>query len=208
MAEYITVQKAAIAEITEKRSRFIAYVFPVKTEAEATAHIAEIRKKHHDARHNVYAYIINEGNIARYTDDGEPSGTAGVPVLDCIKKRGVTDCLVVVTRYFGGILLGTGGLVRAYSAAAVDGIAAAGAVKVLKAYSAAVTCDYADYERLQRLLSLNGCEEILAEFLQSVTVSFKIKTELFLPLCDKLREEFCGKLNVEKCGNCEVFEKI
>ncbi len=208
MPEYITVEKAAVAEITEKKSRFIAYVFPVKTEAQAQEHIAEIRKKHYDARHNVYAYCINNGNIARYTDDGEPSGTAGVPVLECIKHRGITDCLVVVTRYFGGILLGTGGLVRAYSSAASEGLNAAAVVAVKPAYLISVPCGYADYERLQRLLKNNGCTDIDAQFLQSVTVTCKIKTELYTALCDKLREEFCGDIAPERLGETEAFEKI
>ena len=113
--DYKTVKIESSDEFTEKRSRFIGYVKPVKTEAEATEFINSIRSKHWDARHNVYAYSLREGNIKRYSDDGEPSGTAGMPVLDVITKNEVYDVCVVVTRYFGGVLLGTGGLVRAYS---------------------------------------------------------------------------------------------
>ena len=109
---YKTVKIESFGEFTEKRSRFIGYCKPVKTEEDATAFINEIRAKHWDARHNVYAYSLREGNLRRYSDDGEPSGTAGMPVLDVITKNGVYDVCVVVTRYFGGILLGKGGLVR------------------------------------------------------------------------------------------------
>ena len=126
MTTYTTVKKPASAELIEKRSRFIGYVKPVKTQEEAVAFINEIKSKHWDATHNVYAYVIRGEGISRYSDDNEPQGTAGIPVLDAIRKRDITDCVVVVTRYFGGTLLGAGGLVRAYSASAKAGIDAAG----------------------------------------------------------------------------------
>ncbi len=126
--KYKTVKDCANAEIIEKRSRFIAYVRPVDTEDGALEYLNHIKQKHRDARHNVYAYIIRENNTMRYSDDGEPGGTAGMPVLDMIKKEGLCDIIIVVTRYFGGVLLGTGGLVHAYSAAAKAGINAAGIV--------------------------------------------------------------------------------
>ncbi len=135
MADYKTVRAAASGELTEKRSRFIGYCKPVSTEEEATAFIASIRSRHWDARHNVYAYSLREGNLRRYSDDGEPSGTAGMPVLDVLQKSGVTDVCVVVTRYFGGVLLGTGGLVRAYSQAARLGLNAAQVVPALLLYA-------------------------------------------------------------------------
>ncbi len=120
--KYKTVKKEAEAEIVEKKSRFIAHVKPVKNEQEALDLINQIKSKHWNANHNVYAYIIKENNIQRYSDDGEPSGTAGVPVLEVIKKEGLVDTAIVVTRYFGGTLLGAGGLVRAYTKAAKAGI--------------------------------------------------------------------------------------
>ena len=128
MAEYRTVGKAAQDEFVEKRSRFIGYVKPVQTEEEATAFIAEMKSRHWDATHNVYAYILREGQLQRYSDDGEPQGTAGIPVLDVLQKSHVTDVVVVVTRYFGGILLGGGGLVRAYSHGASIALQAGGRV--------------------------------------------------------------------------------
>ena len=112
---YKTVKKQSQSLLIEKKSKFIANVKPVDNEDDALAFLNEMRSKYSDATHNVYAYVIDENNIFRYSDDGEPSGTAGMPVLDAIRKSGIVDVVVVVTRYFGGILLGAGGLVRAYS---------------------------------------------------------------------------------------------
>ena len=114
MQEYVTIYAPAEDEFVERKSRFIGAIAPVQTEEEAQAWIAHVRQQHRDATHNTYAYILRNG-IKRYSDDGEPQGTAGVPMLDCIEKEGLVDVAVVVTRYFGGILLGAGGLVRAYS---------------------------------------------------------------------------------------------
>ena len=122
MDNYKTVENFAYSEIVEKKSRFIGYINPAKTEEEALNFISEISKKHWDATHNVYAYRIKEGNVSRCSDDGEPAKTAGAPVLDVIEKEGLTDVVIVVTRYFGGTLLGTGGLVKAYSKSAKEAI--------------------------------------------------------------------------------------
>ena len=113
--EYVTVEREAVDEFIEKKSRFIGSCRPVQTEEEALDFIAKLKSQYWDASHNVYAYILREGNIARFSDDGEPQGTAGIPVIDTLKKAGVVDAVVVATRYFGGILLGGGGLIRAYS---------------------------------------------------------------------------------------------
>ena len=123
----VTLLKSGSATLVEKKSEFIGYACPVKDEDEAIEFVKSIKKKHSDARHNVYAYMIGQ-NIARYSDDGEPQGTGGIPVLDVIRKSGFTDAVIVVTRYFGGILLGAGGLVRAYSAAAKMAVDDAGIV--------------------------------------------------------------------------------
>ncbi len=114
--KYITVKQEAIDEFKEKKSLFIGYIKRIEEEEEAKAFIEHIKSKHKDATHNVYAYIVGKNfEIQRYSDDGEPQGTAGVPILEVIKKIGITDCVIVVTRYFGGTLLGTGGLIRAYT---------------------------------------------------------------------------------------------
>ena len=141
-----TVGKAASAEFTEKKSVFIGYTAPVSTAEEAEEFIQKIKKKHADARHNVSAYIV--GNSIRYSDDGEPKGTGGVPVLEVIKKSGVDGTVVVVTRYFGGVLLGAAGLVRAYSKAAAMAIEEAGIVTYREYTECTVTCDYSLYDKL------------------------------------------------------------
>lgn len=140
--KYMTVRNCASAEIIEKRSRFIAYVRPAASEEDALEYLNYIKQKHRDARHNVYAYVIRENNIMRYSDDGEPGGTAGMPVLDIIKKEELCDIIIVVTRYFGGVLLGTGGLVHAYSAAAKAGIKAAGIANMVLCRRIVLECDY------------------------------------------------------------------
>ena len=141
-----TVGKAASAEFTEKKSVFIGYTAPVSSAEEAEEFIQQIKKKHADARHNVSAYTV--GNTIRYSDDGEPKGTGGVPVLEVIRKSGVDGTVVVVTRYFGGILLGASGLVRAYSKAAAMAIEAAGIVTYREYTVCDVTCDYSLYDKL------------------------------------------------------------
>ena len=132
LKKYKTILEEAEEEIVEKKSRFIATVRPVKTEDEARAFIEEMKKKYWDARHNVFAYQIGERNeLQRFSDDGEPQGTAGMPVLNVLKGEDVKDTAVVVTRYFGGTLLGTGGLVRAYGKAAKEGLLSAGIVEMV-----------------------------------------------------------------------------
>lgn len=146
---YKTVARSAAATMIERKSKFIATVRPVKTEAQALELIAEMKSKYYDATHNVYAYIIGEGNIMRYSDDGEPSGTAGVPVLEVMRKEGIIDTAVVVTRYFGGILLGAGGLVRAYGASAKLGLDEAKIVTRTLCDLVEVSCDYTLFGKVQ-----------------------------------------------------------
>lgn len=152
-SEYKTVKRHGESFFTEKKSKFIGNAVPVKTEAEAIAFINEIKKKYADATHNVYAYAVSENNMQRYTDDGEPSGTAGMPVLDCIHRPGLTDTAVVVTRYFGGTLLGTGGLVHAYGKCAAAAIADACPIirRLCAIYS--VKCDYTLSGKVQYFLA-------------------------------------------------------
>lgn len=156
MQDYTTVRGTASAEIEEKHSRFIASVSFADTEQAALDFLASVRAQHRAARHNVYAYVLREGNRTRYSDDGEPAKTAGLPVLEAIQHAGVTDCVVVVTRYFGGILLGTGGLVRAYTASAAAGLAAAEIVTVRSCVSVEITVEYSLYERAALLFQQAG----------------------------------------------------
>ena len=140
--EYKTVKEHGIYEYETKKSRFIANVMPVTTEESAQEFLNSIRSQHKTAAHNVYAYVLQEGNIDRFSDAGEPSGTAGLPVLDAMRKRGITDCAVVVTRYFGGTLLGGGGLVRAYGHSASGGVTAARPILCKLCDIFSVSCDY------------------------------------------------------------------
>ncbi len=144
-----TVRQYAAAEMIEKKSRFIGHCRPVKTEDEAIAFINAVRAEHREATHNVYAYIVRENNSMRYSDDGEPAGTAGVPVLEVLRKEGLTDVAVVVTRYFGGVLLGAGGLVRAYGKSARLGVDAACRIEKLLCNIYSVKTDYSSYGKLQ-----------------------------------------------------------
>lgn len=157
MAQYKTVLREAEDDFVEKRSRFIGYAKPVSTEAEALAFIAEKRSKHWDASHNVYAYILRDGGIMRYSDDGEPQGTAGVPMLECVEKEGLVDVAVVVTRYFGGILLGAGGLVRAYSHGAKIAVDAAQRKLMTTCVVLSMELDYSFYGKLTYILPNYTC---------------------------------------------------
>ena len=152
MSDYLTLRKESSDEFIEKRSRFIGYAKPVTTQDEAMDFINQIRSKHWDATHNVYAYVLRDGQIRRYSDDGEPSGTAGVPVLDVLLKENITDCVVVATRYFGGVMLGAGGLVRAYSHTSKIAVDAAGIMKMSVCSVMSVSCDYNFYGRLTSLI--------------------------------------------------------
>ncbi|NLN55134.1 MAG: YigZ family protein [Clostridiales bacterium] len=153
---YKSLKEAAFAEYVERKSVFYSTASPVFTEEEAIDLINSVKKKYSDATHNVYAYIIRENNISRYSDDGEPHGTAGIPVLDMLRKEGLTNVAVVVTRYFGGILLGTGGLVRAYTASAKLALDKGGIVFWLPHGCLKVNASYGDYQRLAYLFKTEG----------------------------------------------------
>ena len=148
MEEYLIPTRTAQAEFVEKRSTFIGHVWPVDSEEQARAHIEEMKKKYHDARHNCWCYLIKDGPV-RYSDDGEPQGTAGQPMLAVFQKEGVTNACCVVTRYFGGVLLGAGGLVRAYTQAAKDALDAAGLSVVRRWVELSVDCPYGFLERVR-----------------------------------------------------------
>ncbi len=169
--ELKTLAREAEAEIEEKRSRFIAGAVPVSDEAEARAYIESRRKKYFAAKHHVFAYMISEGSLVRYSDDGEPQGTGGIPVLNVLKSSGATDFCVVVTRYFGGILLGTGGLSRAYSAAAKAAVEKAG-FAVYRDYDVyEVSVSYSDYGKLTQSVPKIGAVEDSAEFGECVKMT-------------------------------------
>lgn len=161
MTEYFIPTGPSETEFTEKRSRFIGHVWRVETEEEARACIEAMKKRYHDARHNCWCYAVREGGVVRYSDDGEPQGTAGQPMLGVFQKENITNFCCVVTRYFGGILLGAGGLVRAYTRSAKDALDAAGVSVVRRWVDVAVPCTYALFERVK--LEVEGQDGVLGE---------------------------------------------
>ena len=155
MTEYCVPTAAGEASFTEKRSEFLGHVRPVESEEEARAFVAEMKKKYYDARHNCWCYIIKDG-AERYSDDGEPQGTAGIPMLEVFRREGVCNVVCVVTRYFGGILLGAGGLLRAYTKSAKDALDAAGISVVRRWVETALDCSYAAAEKLKQEITAFG----------------------------------------------------
>ena len=206
MKEYKTVEFESSDEFIEKKSRFIGYVKPVKTQEEAVTFINGIKSKHWDATHNVYAYVLKENNIQRYSDDGEPSGTAGVPVLDVILKNGLVDVCVVVTRYFGGTLLGAGGLVRAYSHGSKIAVEAGGMITMAPCSICTVSVNYSFYDSLNILLGDYGANIENTEFADKITVTFSLKQEKVSALNDKLVDTSNGQYSLKTVG--EKFAKV
>lgn len=194
---YKTVKTEAVAEFVEQKSRFICYIKPVSTEAEATEFINSIKQKHWDAKHNVYAYVLRNGNIKKFSDDGEPHSTAGLPALNVLEKQGVFDTVAVITRYFGGVLLGTGGLVRAYSTAVVNGLKSAEVVTMCESVRCRIVCPYDKYGALQKLLENFSVKRIDTEFSENIVLTFGIKSEEFRQFDLKVKDAFCGKLSIK-----------
>ena len=187
------LKESAVIEFTEKKSLFIGFSTIVKNEEEALEIIKKKKREYADATHNVYAYMIGD-SIARYSDDNEPQGTAGMPVLNSIRMSGITDVLVVVTRYFGGILLGAGGLVRAYSTAASMALEAGGEA-VFENYSVYnIKCSYSDYGKLSTELAL---WEVIIDgtlFEDEVIVDFAVKEDMAEKFSNKVTDLFSGRI--------------
>ena len=197
---YKTLREYAETEYIIKKSKFLSYSKPVKTEQEAQEFIASIKQKHWDATHNVYAYCIREGNIKRYSDDGEPQGTAGMPTLNVLTQEDITDCVVVVTRYFGGILLGGGGLVRAYSHSAKLGVDASGIITLMPWKIFTVSVDYTFYNKMDTLIRDSGGVVINSDFGENVTLEFRIKVEVKDDLFKNCADLTNGKVTPKECG--------
>lgn len=197
---YFTVSEPAEASFIEKKSEFIGYIAPVKTNEEAVEFINSIKAKHRKARHNVYAYVLREDNISRYSDDGEPQGTGGVPVLDVLLKRGLTDVCVVVTRYFGGILLGGGGLVRAYSHAASIACDAAKIMNMCVCRLLKITSDYNMYGKIAYLLPNYETITLSSDFGTDVTIEVLVLSEKTEALINELTDITNGAVTVEDFG--------
>lgn len=197
---WTTIKEAATASFIERKSEFIGSICPVTTEEEALAFVASVKKQYADARHNVYAYILRDNNITRFSDDGEPHGTAGMPVLDVLRKESVTDVAVVVTRYFGGILLGTGGLVRAYSQSAKMALDAAGKAVMQKLTVFSVRVSYADLQKIEPVLNAQSLVRLNAVYESDVRLELAILEAGYAPLADALTERTGGRAIIKTEG--------
>ncbi|MGI5893636.1 MAG: YigZ family protein [Candidatus Merdivicinus sp.] len=202
MTDYITIEGEAADEFIERKSRFIGHCRHVETETEALAFIEEIRKKNWDATHNVFAYILRDGQLRRCSDDGEPQGTAGVPVLDVLQKTGVVDICMVVTRYFGGILLGAGGLVRAYSHGASIALEAAKHKYMTPCTRLIAEMDYSWYGKVTYILPKYNILTEDSSFTDRVTLTWLIKSSRLQEFEKELTEltngTVCAKKIVEE----------
>lgn len=199
MTEYFIPTREAQAEFTEKRSTFIGHVWPVETEEEARSHIEEMKKKYHDARHNCWCYAVKDGSV-RYSDDGEPQGTAGQPMLGVFQKEGVTNVCCVVTRYFGGILLGAGGLVRAYTQAAKSALDAAGISVVRRWVAMEVPCGYAAFEEVRREVFHFGGVVENVDYGADVLLSVLIPEEDAKQFAAHLLDASAGRIEAVEAG--------
>lgn len=192
------VLKTGKGEIVEKKSRFISIALNVDSPQQALDYVNSIKKKYYDARHNCYAYICgNDGQEKRFSDDGEPSGTAGKPMLDVLEGFGVTNCLVVVTRYFGGTLLGTGGLVKAYSSAAKEALENAGLAEEVCGIRGFITVDYNSVGKLNYILSAGGIYVLNTAYEENVTLDIVGETEDINRLKPALNDAFAGRFRLE-----------
>lgn len=196
MEDYRTVAGTATAEYEEKKSRFIAQVTFADSEQAALAFLEQVRAANRTARHNVYAYRLRQGSRERYSDDGEPAKTAGTPVLEVLQHSGLVDVIAVVTRYFGGVLLGTGGLVRAYTTAAADALKAAQIVTVRSVVRLSVTVDYSLYERASLLIDAAGAKQSPPQFTDRVRLEWTMPEGTQPPLIARLTELTRGRAEV------------
>lgn len=186
-------------EVVEKKSRFIANVYAVKSEEEATIIINEIKKKYWDARHNCYAYVCGDENqVQKFSDDGEPSGTAGKPIMDIILREQICNCLIIVTRYFGGTLLGTGGLIRAYQAASKEGVQAAVIMEAIKGIRASFDIDYNNVGKIQYICAQMDVNIVVTEYTEKVHMEFLMNEDVYVHFAHRISDEFNGKIVIEK----------
>lgn len=199
MTEFFLPSGDGLSEYVEKRSRFIGQVFRVSTQEEAREKVEAIKKKYHDARHSCWCYLLRDGTL-RYSDDGEPQGTAGQPMLEVFQRENITDVLCVVTRYFGGILLGTGGLARAYSKAAKDALVNAG-VSVERLWDQLlVPCSYGQYETVRQETQKLGGSVADTDFGADVVLTVLMPESLTESYLDSLQEKSAGSIEPEHMG--------
>ena len=198
MNPYTTVKEFAESYFEDRHSKFIGLCQPVSTEAEALEFISAVKKKYSDAKHWVYAYVIRENNTTRFTDDREPQGTAGMPVLDAIRKNGCTDTVIVVVRYFGGILLGTGGLVHAYSEAAISALKAAKIIRYDIYTTLSLSASYSDYQKLIPVLAEYDFRETDTDYSTDVCILGSLKAEQLDAFSNAVTQATSARALVEK----------
>ncbi len=200
---YHTVDCAGAGEIVEKKSRFIANIYPAASEEEAFRHLEEIKKMYWDARHHCWAYVIGRNPASeRMSDDGEPAGTAGKPILEVLRGKGLTDVFLVVTRYFGGTLLGTGGLVRAYTSAAAEAIAHTEIITRIHGFKLKITTDYTGLGKLQYLLAQRGLHILDTVYTEKVEIYVLVPDEEEGALHKAVLEGTGGQALMEKQESC------
>lgn len=200
MDSYITIKNTSRFEYEDRKSVFIGYACPVSSESEAISFIEKIKKLEPTAKHHVYAYVLRENSVMRFTDDKEPQGTAGMPVLDAIRKNGCTDTVIVVVRYFGGTLLGTGGLVKAYTTAAVGALREAEIIEYDLYTELSLSLSYSDYQKVFSLLLPLGFRVENTLYSDSVEVLGKIKSSLYNKLNEEIVSSTCARAKIEKIG--------
>ena len=203
MESYKTVLGEAVCSFKEKKSEFIGFCFPVDTESAALAALAKVKALHPMASHHVYAYILRQDNISRFSDDGEPQGTAGLPALDLLKNLGLRDVCVVIVRYFGGTLLHTGGLVRAYSKSAKLAAEAAGVGTLFLCEKLSVLLDYSLYRLLLKRAENMPVKIADADFGEAVTITAHVRKDAAADFCQAIAEISAGGATVSRLG--EIF---
>lgn len=203
MSEKIIVKNGGEGLYEEKKSQFIAHVYPVTDEDEAVSYIESVRKKYWDARHNCYAYSIGDnGKITKCSDDGEPSGTAGKPILEVITRNQIHNCLIVVTRYFGGTLLGTGGLVRAYTKSAADGIEHSELATIVPGVRYIVDTDYTGIGKVQTAAAVTEAVIVDSQYTDKVRMIIDVPLDNADALCKQITENTGGKAVITR--DCDV----
>lgn len=200
MDSYLTIFDQNTTEYVEKRSRFIATLRHCETEQEAIDFVNEMRSKYWDARHNCFAYSVEKGSLCRFSDDGEPHSTAGKPMLEVIEGSGVKNIAVVVTRYFGGVLLGTGGLVRAYSKSVQDVLKQSQVYIMLPCTACRVVCEYSNHAKLLNIIEDFEGNVENTEFTDKITIDFSLKAEMVDSFNEKLREAFSATIELTEIG--------
>lgn len=195
---YYTIQENSEVKTVINKSVFIGRAYPVQTEEDALSILAKIRKQHYDATHNCYAYVIKDG-AARFSDDGEPSGTAGMPIMDVLKAKELVNTIVIVTRYFGGILLGAGGLVRAYSRSAADAVAEAHPMLVTPGTQLRMVLDYSRYNALIDFIRSNAVVD-KTEYAESITLMLLVRYEATEKFIADITEKSDGRIIPEILG--------